>query len=370
MSSPANRFFIIIFTGMVVAQAFLFAGSKEFYYSFPISPFAKVEVASDENHPDFAWAECKDNKLYAKSSRTYGTARDEITLDLVSGVLSGSSNLSGMNPQANFVIRAPDQGGDYFTYLDKLAEMERIFKFTKSRKAEKYIRRIMSCVKKLNVADAARAFIDCSNLVLGLRNKIMVEYQVKTDRDILLSFCDKKQCYAKKRASIKAGAGKTAIELELPLTVSDMESTYISLHVVPPGAERTQSVAEAIVNRKSEAGDRIFNLYVTNVDDQGHADPALYAGKNNEIYTNWRVAGNRDIILKLVDQEGRVWVDNKFFASSGGENSKKVQLFIPENTPPGTGYKIIERIVPQGGSWEENLTEEALDDWGRGIAVK
>ncbi len=370
MSAHSKRLFLAILAAALAIQAVCFVRSTALYYKFPISAFAKVEVSSAENHPDFAWAECKDNKLYAKSSRTYGTARDEITLDLVSGVLSGSSNLSGMNPQANFVIRAPDQGGDYFTYLDKLAEMERIFKFTKSRKAEKYIRRIMSCVKKLNVADAARAFIDCSNLVLGLRNKIMVEYQVKTDRDILLSFCDKKQCYAKKRASIKAGAGKTAIELELPLTVSDMESTYISLHVVPPGAERTQSVAEAIVNRKSEAGDRIFNLYVTNVDDQGHADPALYAGKNNEIYTNWRVAGNRDIILKLVDQEGRVWVDNKFFASSGGENSKKVQLFIPENTPPGTGYKIIERIVPQGGSWEENLTEEALDDWGRGIAVK
>lgn len=133
------------------------SGSRKYYYSFPISAFARVEASSDENHPDYAWAECKDNKLYAKSSRTYGTAKEEITLDLATGVLSGSSNSSGRNPQADFVIRAPNQGGDYFAYMDKLAEMESIFQFTKSREAEKYIASVMNFVKKQHVAGGGGA---------------------------------------------------------------------------------------------------------------------------------------------------------------------------------------------------------------------
>jgi hypothetical protein len=372
MKKPLVAMFMValILTAMAAAGISLFAGSTKFYYHFPISAFAKVEVASDENHPDYGWAECKDNRLYAKSSRTYGTARDEITLDLATGEISGASEFSGPDTRDNFVIRAPDQGGDYFKYLDKLAVMENIFRFTKSKKAEKYVNRVMVHVKNLNVADAVRGAINYDSLVLGNDNKINVEYKVKENMDLLVSFSDKNRCYAEKRAFIKAGPGKTEVDMALPLSVADKESTFISIKVVPRGADSARRTAEAIVKRKSEAGDMIFNLYGNNFDGQGHVDPALYAGKNNELVTNWRVARDRGIVVRLVDKEGKVWVATTFSAYAGGEDSSRVQLFIPENTPRGTGYKIIERIVPKGGSWDDKLAEEINDGWGRGLSIK
>jgi hypothetical protein len=339
--------------------------------------FDKMSARSGGNHPDYYSAECKQDKLSLNFSRTYGTDQIQLTLDLSTGEISGSRT---QPRRMEFAVKPPDQGGDYFDHQSHLDTAASGLKTMINLAGEwgnngidaAKLNGALAYIKNLSAKAAALPGIDrlkryhSWQMILGLKTTVQIEYKVSAARDILVSFGTTRQIYAQTRTSVAAGAGTAGVTIELPLTVDDAETAFLCIELM----SSTRKLDEVISPVTLEKGDKIFNLYTDNQDGGGYADDNFYAGKENHFYANWCVARDRDLIVRLIDGSGKAWAERRLPAKTGGNDSARLTLYVPENTPSRKDeYQLIIRIVLNGGSWDDVLDEQ-VGGFNRRLTVK
>ena len=321
------------------------------YYNYPLNAFPKVTFSTNWNHPDHFSAEYDGKLLTTDHIGTYGTSRTHYTLDLATGFIYSSGQYPAITPEGQTVLQPPDKGGDYFAYEDALSGMQAVLVTVSASEAAAFITKALDQVKSLTTIDALRfVLMGNSPLILGVPTAIQVNYKMAGERDLLVSFCDKSQCYNTERKTLQGQTSDLLVNVPVPTSLTQPATSYITVKLVPKDAEWEKKIVEVIHSVTVENFD-----YVMTINRYW-----MHPGESDKAFVSYRTGAAATVALKFYDITGRVVAEarQEIAATDAAGRNAIVYLgyTLPADVAIGDGKVVVRLLAPQG-SWENFRSE-------------
>ncbi len=321
------------------------AQENESFFPLAIPAFDRLRSQSGGNHPQSYAASALDGSLFTEFVGTYGTEQSFIHLDLQTGTID--MRRKSANPTVAEVqsLLPPSQGGSYFAYQEALQSMKEVLAQVGAGAAEEALSRLLTAIRDQDSADEIRLANSALPLVLSQKLHVNVDFKVKPNRELMASVCDSSQCYTTERFGFPGATGLLQLDLASPSAMQNLDTAYLSLKIVPAGAEWTSKVFEINKVLKAEVFAKV----------QAYAPYQQTLGSQGSIYLVYRAREPSQLLYRWVDAQGRTVSEGMQALAASPENglpgNTSVAYSLPLDAAPGAALLWV-RLIGKDGSWD------------------
>ena len=320
------------------------------YFAGTLDSFAKLTYVTGGNHPDYYTAACDGKLLTTDYVGVYGTTRIHLELNPVSGEIASTAQYSGPIGPTSLKLLPPDQGGDYFAYVNALSSMQEALRLVAAAQALDFVKAAEQQVKALTKIDAVRLVSWASMNLLGRPTSVTVAFKAQEGRLLVLSLCDKTKCYTEQKTPLTEAEGSLNLTVMIPAQVSDPDSANIKVQLVTEGAEQSTVLKEEMKSVILQKFEMVSS----------YAAYSMRAGTHQSAYILFRTAAPAAFVsLKIFDSSGVLVASaSGSLTGSTGDNTSNFTLPFDLSASAAAGdAKVVVRVYTADGSWDNFLSE-------------